>query len=215
MIAIGRMCSLSDTLNGKLAQPDLMAEAVKTVQNAASPALLKAGIFLIQSSAANSADAARLAVDAGAVQCLCERLEDTDAGTKAAAAWGLGAIASHDGALAAKTGVGIDELFVFSVAQDTSSEADGEALTVDASTGAVTLLGNWPTAIDLQAASVCPGSNAPQVAGPTSTYANLLPDPATSTSERRRSCSLVSRRREPRCRSTCACARRVRGRRLR
>ena len=55
MIAIGRMCSLSDTLNGKLAQPDLMAEAVKTVQNAASPALLKAGIFLIQSSAANSA----------------------------------------------------------------------------------------------------------------------------------------------------------------
>ena len=40
MIAIGRMCSLSDTLNGKLAQPDLMAEAVKTVQNAASPALL-------------------------------------------------------------------------------------------------------------------------------------------------------------------------------
>ena len=37
----------------------------------------------------------------GALPCLCERLEDADAQTKAAATWVLGAIAAHDAALAA------------------------------------------------------------------------------------------------------------------
>ena len=101
MLAIGRMCALSDNLHGKLAQPELLAERVKTIANAASPELLKASLYLLQSSVQTSAEAARLAVDAGALPCLCERLEDADAQTKAAATWVLGAIASHDAALAA------------------------------------------------------------------------------------------------------------------
>ena len=100
--------------------------------------------------------------------------------------------ANYDGALAAKTGVGIDELFVFSVAQDTSSEADGEALAVDASTGAVTLLGNWPTAIDLQAAAVCPAATRRRLPDQPPRTPTCSRTRATSTSERRRSCSLVS-----------------------
>lgn len=100
MIAIGRLCNLSDNLHGKLAQPALLIAAVKTVSSAGSPALLKAGLFLLQSSVTNSSDGARLAVEAGALACLCERLDDTDAGTKAAAVWCLGAIAAHDTALA-------------------------------------------------------------------------------------------------------------------
>ena len=87
MLAIGRMCTLSDNLHGKLAQPELLAETVKTVSTAASPTLLKASLYLLQSSVQTSAEAARLAVDAGALPSLCERLEDSDAGTKAAAAW--------------------------------------------------------------------------------------------------------------------------------
>ena len=101
MLAIGRMCALSDNLHGKLAQPELLAETIKTIANAASPELLKASIYLLQSSVQTSAEAARLAVDAGALPSLCERLEDADAQTKAAATWVLGAIASHDAGLAA------------------------------------------------------------------------------------------------------------------
>ena len=86
MLAIGRMCALSDNLHGKLAQPALLAECVKTIANAASPELLKASLYLLQSSVQTSAEAARLAVDAGALPwlglglglralpCLCERL---------------------------------------------------------------------------------------------------------------------------------------------
>ena len=59
MLAIGRMCALSDNLHGKLAQPELLAETVKTISTAASPALLKASLFLLQSSVRTSADAAR------------------------------------------------------------------------------------------------------------------------------------------------------------
>ena len=44
MLAIGRMCALSDNLHGKLAQPELLAECIKTVANAASPELLKASL---------------------------------------------------------------------------------------------------------------------------------------------------------------------------
>jgi hypothetical protein len=54
-------------LAGKLAQPALLAETVKTIANAASPELLKASLYLLQSSVQTSAEAARLAVDAGAL----------------------------------------------------------------------------------------------------------------------------------------------------
>ena len=70
MLAIGRMCALSDNLHGKLAQPALLAECVKTIANAASPELLKASLYLLQSSVQTSAEAARLAVDAGALPWL-------------------------------------------------------------------------------------------------------------------------------------------------
>ena len=101
MLAIGRMCSLSDNLHGKLAQPELLAETIKTITNAASPELLKASIYLLQSSVQTSAEVARLAVDAGALPSLCERLEDADAQVKISAVWVLSAIAAHDAALAA------------------------------------------------------------------------------------------------------------------
>ena len=100
MIAIGRMCTLSDKLHGKLAQPVLITETIKTIQAAASPATLKASMFLLQSTVQNSPDAARLAVENNALAALAERLEDADAATKMQAAWALGSIAAHDAALA-------------------------------------------------------------------------------------------------------------------
>uniref|UniRef100_A0A7S2CLM5 Armadillo repeat-containing protein 8 n=1 Tax=Haptolina brevifila TaxID=156173 RepID=A0A7S2CLM5_9EUKA len=100
MLAIGRLCGLSDKLHGQIAEIDTLGVAVSTIGTGASPALIQAALFLLHTAVRSSAEVAQTAVDRNALGALCERLEDTDSSTKIGCIWCLAAIASHDATLA-------------------------------------------------------------------------------------------------------------------
>ena len=104
MVAMGRLCLMSEALRAKVASPALIEEVVKTIAAAASPALLKTAMFLLHGCVRSpgAADAAQAAVEANALPALCERLEDADSSVKAAAVWCLAGIATHNAELAAE-----------------------------------------------------------------------------------------------------------------
>ena len=101
MIAMGRLCGLSQPLRAKLIRPKDMSHIVATIQGASSAASLKAAHFLLFSVVRDSLEGAKAALDAGALTALAEQLETLDPTVKADACWCLAAMASHDAALAA------------------------------------------------------------------------------------------------------------------
>jgi hypothetical protein len=100
MLAVGRLCGLSDQLHGQFAEVNTLNAAVSTVATGASSSLVKAALFLIFSAVRSSSEIGQLAVEANALGAICERLEDLDAGLKQASVWCLSAFANHDAALA-------------------------------------------------------------------------------------------------------------------
>lgn len=102
LIAMGRLSNVSKKLQGGIVAEDTLAAAIDTISaTAVSPSLLKAALFMLHSALRDSAEAANVAVERNALPALCDRLEDADSGTKAAAVWCLAAIAHHDASLAA------------------------------------------------------------------------------------------------------------------
>jgi len=100
MIAMGRLCSLSDPMRVKLTDSKLLGHVVDTIAKCANTGLLKAALFFLHACTKGSAEAAHTVVDdLGVLAFLCERLESSDPSIKADAAWCLGAIARHDSVL--------------------------------------------------------------------------------------------------------------------
>ena len=100
MLAMGRLSGLSSKLSMQISEDDLLSAAIRTINMPPSPSLLKAALFLLHSVVRSAPSVAQLAVESNALPILCERLEDTDAGIKAAAVWCLAAIADHEASLA-------------------------------------------------------------------------------------------------------------------
>mmetsp|Transcript_41540 Transcript_41540/g.109578 ORF Transcript_41540/g.109578 Transcript_41540/m.109578 type:complete len:451 (-) Transcript_41540:319-1671(-) len=100
MLAVGRLCGLSDTLHGQASDPTLLDATVSTISSASQPNLVVAAMYLLYAAVRSSAEVAQVAVEQNATAALCERLEDSDVTTKQAAVWCLAAIASHEASLA-------------------------------------------------------------------------------------------------------------------
>ncbi|KOO25325.1 axoneme central apparatus [Chrysochromulina tobinii] len=100
MLAVGRLCGLSDKLHGQVADPTLLDATISTITSSSQPSLVHAAMFLLHTAVRSSAEVAHLAVEHNALVAVCERLEDTDSQTKQAAVWCLCSIASHEAPLA-------------------------------------------------------------------------------------------------------------------
>jgi len=101
MLAVGRLCGISDMLHGQVADPTLLDATVSTISAGAQPSLVVAAMYLLHAAVKSSSEIAHLAVERNALGALCERLEETDSQTKMAVVWCLSAIASHEQPLAA------------------------------------------------------------------------------------------------------------------
>ena len=100
MLAMGRLSSLSSTLHGQISEDETLGATVTTLLTGASPSLIKSALYFLHTLVKSAPEVANKAVERNALAALCERVEDHDSQTKAAAVWCLAAIADHDGLLA-------------------------------------------------------------------------------------------------------------------
>ena len=102
MLAVGRLCGLSDKLHAELAGDDtLLSSVIGSISAGQSPALVSAAMYLLHAAVRASPEAANMALERNALGALVERLEDNDAAVKQGSVWCLSAFANHDASLAA------------------------------------------------------------------------------------------------------------------
>lgn len=100
MLAMGRLCQVSNTLSAKMSEKATIKKAIDTLGSAASASHVKSSLYLLTQCVNSSDEAARHAVQLGALGVLCERIEEADSSIKTAAVWTLSGIAQHDNTLA-------------------------------------------------------------------------------------------------------------------